>query len=156
MGPGDSGILGLENTTVDAVIISGDKAIFDSSFPPAVVLAPPGTITGSSRESVNALTVCVEGDEATVVVAGASYFTPSFPVPGVGTLTIESLAPDQKARKGKSGGRVVILKGTKFRARFQVNVPAQIIPPSGPVLDPNPIYSGTGSFLTTNTKVKME
>ena len=141
---------------MDFVIITGDKAIFDPSFPPAIVTAPPGTITGSSREKVNAPIVCVDGDEATVVVPGAVYFTPSFPVPGVGTLTIESLGADQKAKKGKSGGRVVILKGTKFRARFEVNAPATIIQVSGPVPDPTTVYSGTGSFLTTNTLVKME
>jgi hypothetical protein len=141
---------------MDFAIIQGDQAIFDPSFPPAIVTAPPGTISGSSRDKVNGLIVCVEGDEASVIVAGAVYFTPSFPIPGVGTLTIESLGPDQKARKAKSGGRAVILKGTKFRARFQVSAPAQVIQPAGTVLDPTPIYAGMGSFITTNTRVQMQ
>ncbi len=141
---------------MDFVIITGDQAVFDPSFPPATVVAPPGMITGSTKEKINGLIICAAGDEASVVVAGAAYFTPSFPIPGVGTLTIESLAADQQARKGKSGSRAVILKGTKFRARFQVNVPAQVIQVSGPVLDPTPVYSGTGSFITTNTRVRAE
>jgi hypothetical protein len=87
------------------------------------------------------------------VVAGAVYFTPAFSIPGAGTLTIESLGPDQKAQKGKSGGRVFILRGSKFRARFQVNAPATA--PSGGA-DPTPIYSGTGSFITTNTRARAE
>ncbi len=55
-----------------------------------------------------------------------------------------------------TGGRAVILKGTKFRARFQVSAPAQIVQPTGPVFDPNHVYSGTGSFVTTNRKTRME
>lgn len=142
---------------MDFIIITGDQALFDTSFAPATVIAPPGVITGTSKEKINGSIVCAVGDEASVVVAGAAYVTPSFPIPGVGTLTIESLGADQQAQKGKTGGRAAILKGTKFRARFQVNVPAQVIPASGtPVLDATPIYSGTGSFVTMNTRVAAE
>ena len=141
---------------MDFVIITGDQAVFDTAFTPATVVAPPGIITGTAKESVNNLTVCAEGDEASVVVSGAVYFTPSFPIPGVGTLTIESLGPDQKARKGQSASRALILKGTKFRARFQVVSPA-MVPTSGPPApDPMPIYFGTGSFITTNTRLQAE
>ena len=139
---------------MDFVIISGDQAVFDPSFLPATVTAPPGVITGTAKGKVSGLLACVEGDEASVVVAGAVYFTPSFPIPGAGTLTIESLGPDQKAQKGKSGGRVFILRGSKFRARFQVNAPATA--PSGGAPDPTPVYSGTGSFITTNTRARAE
>jgi hypothetical protein len=142
--------------TGDLAVIHGDQAIFDPSFPPATVAAPPGVISGSSADKCGGLVVCVEGDESTVVVTGAVYFTPSFPIPGAGTLTIESLNVDQKAVKATSNGRKVILKGTKFRARFQVSAPAQVTTPSGTTPDPNPIYSGTGSFVTTNTKLKAE
>jgi Contractile injection system spike tip protein len=139
---------------MDFVIVSGDQAIFDPSFLPATVTAPPGVITGTAKGKVSGLLACVEGDEASVVVAGAVYFTPSFPIPGAGTLTIESLGPDQKAQKGKSGGRVFILRGSKFRARFQVNAPATA--PSGGAPDPTPVYSGTGNFITTNTRARAE
>jgi Contractile injection system spike tip protein len=141
---------------MDFVIINGDQAVFDPSFAPATVIAPPGVITGTAKEKVSGLVACAEGDESSVVVAGAVYFTPSFPIPGAGTLTIESLGPDQKARKGKSAGRVLILRGSKFRARFQVNAPATVPSINGPVPDPTPIYSGTGSFVTTNTVARAE
>lgn len=142
---------------MDFVIINGDQAVFDPSFAPATVIAPPGVITGSARKKINGLIACTEGDEATVVVAGAVYFTPSFPIPGAGTLTIESLGPDQKAKKGKSVGRALILRGSKFRVRFQVAAPAQVIQPGGTTVpDLTPVYSGTGSFITTNTRVRAE
>jgi hypothetical protein len=140
---------------MDLVIITGDQAIFDPPFPPATVMAPPGVITGTAQESVNKIKVCAEGDEGSVVVSGAVYFTPSHPIPGVGTLFIESLGPDQRAKKGKSTNRALILKGTKFRARFQVASPA-MSPPPGSTPDPVPIYFGTGSFITTNTLLKSE
>jgi len=141
---------------MDFVIISGDQAVFDPAFAPATVAAAPGVITGSAREKVNGLVACAAGDEATVVVAGAVYFTPSFPIPGAGTLTIETLGPDQKAKKAKSSSRALILRGSKFRARFQVAAPAQVPVAGGTMPDPTPVYSGTGSFVTTNTRVRAE
>jgi len=141
---------------MDLIIITGDQAVFDPAFVPATVAAPPGVITGSARKKINGLVACTEGDEATVVVAGAVYFTPSFPIPGVGTLTIESLGPDQKAKKAKSSSRALILRGSKFRARFEVAAPAQVPIVGGTSPDPTPIYSGTGSFVTKNTRVRAE
>ena len=141
---------------MDFVIINSDQAIFDPSFPPAIVMAPPSVITGTAKAKVSGLPACAEGDETSVVVAGAVYVTPSFPIPGAGTLTIESLGPDQTAQKGKSGGRFFILRGGKFRARFQVNAPATVPSGGGPVPDPTPVYNGTGTFITTNTRVLAE
>lgn len=141
---------------MDFVIVNGDQAVFDPSFPPASVIAPPGIVTGTAKGKVSGLVACVEGDEASVVVAGAVYVTPAFPIPGVGTLTIESLGPGQKAQKGKSGGRAFILRGSKFRARFQVSAPATVISGGNPVPDPTPVYSGTGSFITTDTRARAE
>ena len=46
--------------------------------------------------------------------------------------------------------------GTKFRARFQVAAPAQVPTAGGPAPDPTPVYSGTGSFITANTRVQAE
>lgn len=51
--------------------------------------------------------------------------TPQHSIPGVRMLTIESLAGDQKAKKTKSGGKPVLLKGSSFKAKFQVMLPAQ-------------------------------
>jgi hypothetical protein len=137
---------------VDIVILSGDQAIFNPSFPPATVVPLPGTISAGNRANRNQISVCVEGDESTLVVAGAAYISGAFVTPGVGTLTIESLGSDQKAQNAKSGGKALILKGTLFRAKFQVSSPATN--PSSGAADPVPIYNGTGYFLTTNTVLK--
>ena len=138
---------------MDFIVVTGDQAIFDAAFPPATVVAPPGTITGSGRSTVNGTPVCVQGDEATVVVAGAAYVSPGFPTPGVGILTITGLAPDQISQKDRSGGRSILLKGGQFTAQLQVVGPATN---PGGALDPGPIYSGSGSFLTINAKVQAE
>ena len=136
---------------MDFVILSGDQAIFDPAFPPAVAVPIPGVISGTAQAK-NKVTACVEGDQASVVVAGAAYISGAFATPGVATLTIESLGADQVARQAQSGGKGLILKGTKFRAKLQVTVPA-VNPISG-APDPAPIYYGTGSFVTTNVVLK--
>jgi hypothetical protein len=122
------------------------------SFPPATVIAPPGILTGTGRATVNGVTVCVQGDEASAMVAGAAYFTPAFPTPGVGILTITGLAPDQVSTKGSSGGRPILLRGSQYRAQLQVVAPATNPGTGAP--DPVPIYSGSGSFMTVNTKAQ--
>ncbi len=50
----------------------------------------------------------------------------------------------------------MLLKGSTFKAKFQVMTPAQQPPPGPgpPIPDATPQYSGTGSFITTNLKVK--
>jgi hypothetical protein len=136
----------------DFVIRTGDQAMWNPSFPPAVVTAPPGVITGSSKSKVGGQIACVAGDEATVIVAGAVYISGAFATPGTGTLTIESLGSDQQATKGKSGSLALILKGSLFRARFQVTSPA--VNPNSGVPDPTPQYSGTGQWITSNAVTK--
>jgi uncharacterized Zn-binding protein involved in type VI secretion len=138
----------------DFVLVTGDLVMFIPSFGPATIVPVPGTLTGTGRCSVGGKPVCVEGDEAMVVVPGVTYMSAAFPIPGVGILTIDSLGGDQKATKTKSGGKAVLLKGSTFNARLQVTVPAQVV--SGPttVPDASPQYSGTGQFVTTNVQVK--
>ena len=82
--------------------------------------------------------------------------TPVYSIPGVGTLSIQSLGGNQKAKKNKSAGKPLLLKGSTFTAKFQVMTPAQQPPkgPTPPIPDATPQYSGTGSFMTTNLKVK--
>ena len=134
---------------MDYVILNGDQAIFDASFSPAVVVPMPGTISASNPASSGESSVCVEGDESSVVVPGAAYTSGAFSTPGVGTLTIESLGSDQTTQNAKSNETALILKGSQFQAKFEVTAPA-INPASG---EPDPVttYSGTGSFVTTNT-----
>ena len=115
----------------------------------------PGTISAGNQAKGNQVSVCVEGDESTVIAAGAAYTSGAFVTPGVGTLTIESLGSDQVAQNAKSGDKGLILKGSQFRAKFQVSSPAMNpSPPSGPVPDPVSTYNGTGYFITTNTVLK--
>jgi hypothetical protein len=82
------------------------------------------------------------------------YMSGPFSIPGVGTLKIASLAPNQKTMKTKHKGKPIIIKGAMFVAKFEVQSPAQQPTAAGPVPDPMPMYSGQGSFITTNFKSK--
>lgn len=138
----------------DFILTTGDIAMFNPTFGQAIVTVIPGNIVGSSTDTINKKMVCVDGDEKTVIVPGCPYITPTHSIPGVGMLMIDSLAPNQKAQRTKSRGKPVLLKGGTFKAKFQVLVPAQQPTPGGPVPDPMPQYMGTGSFITTNFRVK--
>jgi hypothetical protein len=98
--------------------------------------------------------VCVQGDEASVSVPGVSYVSPPFTAPGVGTLTIQSLGVDQLGQRTSSSQKPVILKGSTFTAQFQVTVQAKQVTPNGTILDPVPLYTGTGQFVTSNVRSK--
>jgi hypothetical protein len=137
----------------DHVLIDGDKANFMPSFGEAPVVVQPGTLTASGPATLNGKKVCVAGDEASVSVNACMYTTPSYPIPGTGTLQIKKLAGDQTARKTRSGGTPVLLVGSSFEATFTVNSPAmKPKPPAPPDPDPKQQYTGTGTFTTTNTK----
>jgi hypothetical protein len=134
----------------DFVVKTGDIATFNPTFGAAIVVVAPGNITGSGRFKVDGQLACVQGDEASVSVPGVSYVTASFPIPGTGTITIQSLAADQLGQKTSSSQKPVILKGSMFTAQFQVSAKASVSTPSGPVFDPVPLYTGTGQFVTSN------
>jgi Contractile injection system spike tip protein len=140
------------------VLMTGDKVIFDTSFPPAQVIALPGTLIGSALSlKVNTMPVCVQGDEKKVVVPGCPYTAGSFSTPGVGILTIKQLAPDQLSKVTSDNNKKVLLKGSKFDATFLVVAPALMpAPPGPPVPDPLKMYNGKGSFLTLNTILTSE
>ena len=140
----------------DSILTTGDQAMFNPTFGQAIVIVRPGNLIGSSKDKVNGKIVCVDGDEKKVIVPGCTYMTSKYSIPGVGILTIESLAGDQKAKKTNSGGKPVLLKGSSFKAKFQVMVPAQQPPPGpgSPIPDSTPQYSGSGTFITTNLLIK--
>ena len=138
----------------DSILITGDKALFNPTFGAATVVVQPGTLTGSSKGKIGGKPVCVDGDEKKVIVPGCTYMTPQHTIPGVGTLSIQSLGGNQKARKTKDKGKPVLLKGSTFTAKFQVMTPAQQPSTPNPIPDSTPQYSGTGSFVTTNIKAK--
>ena len=136
----------------DFVIVTGDQAIFNPNFPPATVVVQPGIITGTGRSTTVGPIVCIRGDEASVIVPGCAYFTPTY-VGGFGTLTISALNADQIAKQTKFAGTPAILKGTLFTAKFTVTIPAPLAVGTGP---PDPVlsYVGNGQFQTTNFKLK--
>ncbi|MBR8837429.1 MAG: hypothetical protein DSM106950_26320 [Stigonema ocellatum SAG 48.90 = DSM 106950] len=139
---------------LDFILTTGDQAIFNPTFGKAIVVVLPGILTGTGKATVTSRTICVEGDERQVIVPGCPYTSPPFVTPGAGILTIQSLAANQKARRVKSGGKAVLLKGNTFKAKFQVMFPA--MQPSIPVPIPDQllVYTGTGTFMTTNFRVK--
>lgn len=140
----------------DWVLIDGDQALFMPSFGGATVAVQPGRLSGSGPLTVNGKPACVSGDEGSVSVPGCTYLAPPYVIPGSGTLTIDQLAGDQLAPNSKTGSVDLMVKGSKFTAKFSVNAPAmQPQPaPSPPTPDSSTEYSGSGQFLTTNNKLK--
>lgn len=141
---------------LDFILINGDIVNFMPAFGPATVVVQPGTLMGSGKSSLAGKMVCVDGDEKNVQVPGCMYMTPVYSIPGTGTLKIDSLGGDQKATKTNSNGKAVLLKGSNFVAKFEVQSPAKQPPPGpgAPIPDGSPQYSGNGTFITTNTKWK--
>lgn len=139
----------------DEILRSGDKAIYNPTFGPALVTVQPGTLTGSAPQ-VNAVkaAVCVQGDEASATVPGCTYVSGAFTIPGTGTLSISALGADQVSRKSRAGGKPLLLRGTTFTARFTITSPAAKPTPDGPTPDPLPMYTGSGSFQTGNVTVR--
>ncbi len=138
----------------DYILIDGDIANFMPNFGAAVVAPQPGTLQGSGPATLNGANVCVEGDEQNVEVPGCVYIAGQYCIPGTGTLKIDSLAGDQVATKTQTGGTAVMLKGSQFNAKFEVQSPAQQPPPGlgSPIPDSSTEYAGQGSFITANTK----
>jgi hypothetical protein len=138
----------------DFILIDGDQVIFMPAFTPAIVIVQPGKLAGSGPATIGGKAICVAGDESKVSVAGCTYMTPQYSIPGTGTLKISALAANQKATKTQTGGKKVLLKGGNFTAKFEVQSPAKQPPPGpgSPIPDATPQYSGNGMFVTTNMK----
>jgi hypothetical protein len=139
----------------DLVLVDGDQAQFLPAFGSAVVVVQPGRLSGSGPLTIGGKKACVSGDESSVSVPSCSYTAPPFVIPGTGTLEIAALGADQLAATSKSGSAKLMVKGATFTAAFSVQSPAMQPNPSGPpVSDPAPKYSGSGSFITANAKMK--
>lgn len=138
----------------DFILVDGDKAIFLPAFGAAIVAVKPGALKASGKATLAGKKICLEGDEASVEVAGCNYIAGGYVIPGAGTLKISKLGADQVAKKSKNN-KAVMLKGSMFDAEFEVASPAkQPAPPGPPVPDSNAKYSGKGQFMTTNLKWK--
>ncbi len=141
----------------DYAILDGDQAVFMPAFGAAVIVVRPGRMIASGMTTLLGKKICVKGDETKLIVPGCAYITPVYSIPGVGTLKINALGGNQTSKKTKSGSKEVIVKGSSFKAVFEVQTPAQQ-PPKGltpPVPDAAPQYSGNGTFITTNIKFKV-
>ena len=134
----------------DYVLMEGDLAMFLPTFGAATVVVRPGTLQGTGKTALTGKKICLEGDESKVAVQGCLYITPQYSVPGTGTLKISKLGGDQTSKKTKSGNKPVMLKGSSFTAKFEVLAPA-IDPVSG-APDATPSYSGSGNFMSMNSK----
>lgn len=135
----------------DFILIDGDQANFNPAFGIATVVVRLGDLKASGASTLNGKKVCIDGDEKSVSVPSCVYTAGSYTIPGTGTLKILVLGGDQKAQKTNSAGKPVLLKGSTFTAIFEVQNPAKQ-PPPALTPDATPQYSGTGNFITTNTK----
>jgi hypothetical protein len=136
----------------DFILTEGDKANFLPTFGMAVVVVKPGSLQGSGLATINGKKMCVKGDETAVEVSDCPYISVQYPISGMGTLKIAKLAADQIAKKTKTGGDLVLLRGGQFTAVFQVSTPAKH--PSGLQDIAKKEYSGKGTFMNTNKKIK--
>src|SRR5262249_35744959 len=122
-------------------------------FGAAIVVLAPGTLAGSGPAKIGGEAACGDGDETKGKKEGWAYTSGAFFTPGVGNFIIEAFGGDQKAKKTKTGGKAVLLKGSTFTAKFEITTPA--VNPNSGVSDPLPTYSGgSGSFMNTNMTVK--
>ena len=140
----------------DFILIEGDQVIFLPNFGAATVVVKPGQLKGSGPCTLNGKKLCIVGDEAGVSVPGCTYTAGPFTIPGVGTLKVASLGANHTARQTNTGGRPLLLKGSNFIARFEVQTAAKQPPrgPGAPIPDSAAQYTGAGQFATTNSVLK--
>ena len=139
---------------MDYILIDKDIVQFMPAFGAALVVVQPGKLKASGESTFKGKKVGVEGDEKEVEVPGCPYISGAYTVPGTGTLKIAGLNSDQIAQHTQTGGKKMLLKGSSFKAKFEVQTPAQIPPPSS-TPDPMTQYTGgTGMFITTNGTYK--
>jgi hypothetical protein len=143
----------------DWIIMENDQAIFIPVFGAAVVVVQPGIMKATGKTTITGKKICLVGDEKDVSVPGCMYITSIHSIPGTGPWKIDALAGDQQSQKTSSGGKKIIVKGSTFTAKFEVQVAAKdpsTIPSMGkPTDDTTTSYSGSGNFVTTNMKFKI-
>src|SRR5262245_61060829 len=102
------------------ILIDGDAVSFMPVFGLAIVTVTPGRVSGSGSggpgDLIQGKRPCVEGDERGIIVPGCAYMSGQHSIPGVGTLKIERLAPDQVAQNTRFGGKRALLVGSMFAA----------------------------------------
>lgn len=136
----------------DSIVVHGDMVVFEPSFGPATVVSVPTPIKGSGKATVKGKKMCVVGDEkkSKFKVDNCMYTVSGYAAPGMGTIEIYMLAPDQISKKTTTGGKKVILKGGDCIAIFTPKTKAKVAVAPAVVEDPIPFYAGKGKFVTPN------
>lgn len=139
----------------DFIIVTGDM-IQVTITPPAIVpmlMAPVPLVGTGQTVLVGGKPICLEGDELPPSLkAPMPYTAPPYVTPGTGKLEI-TLLPTNKTIQTENGKKILI-KGATFTAKFNVQTPAQMPTPAGPVPDPVAVKPGTAQFITTNVQIK--
>jgi hypothetical protein len=117
------------------------------------VVVRPGVMIGTGQILIDGSIACVQGDAFLVRVEMCSYVTLGGHAGGFGTLTIAALNADQIAQRTTFLKKPAILRGTQFTAHFTPTIKGVTLPPAS-IVDPVPVYFGTGSFVTTNVRSK--
>lgn len=133
------------------ILADNDLAMFLPVFGLATVVTRPGILKGSGKALLSKRKLCLEGDEKQISIDGCIYTTSMYPIPGIGTIKIKSLADNHKAKKCLIKDKPVLLQGGQFTAEFSVMIPAKTPPPSV-TTDSTEAYTGYGQFLTKNIK----
>ena len=138
----------------DFVIKTGDM-IQITVPPPSVVpqLIAPVPLTGSSTNLlIGGSPACLQGDELPPAIQGPLIYTsPPYVTPGTGTIQIVLLPTNLTTTT--QNGKPILLKGATFQAIFNVQSPAMMPTPVGPVPDPLMVKPSTAQFITTDTTV---
>lgn len=137
---------------MSAVIVDGDKMVFEPSFGDRIViLVSPPIIHGTGHATIGGMKVCIKGDEANVKL-NATYTTSSHTTPGTGIVTIKALDSSQLASECNSAAALITKGQQKFTASFTPNAPATTPPDSSPDLVTDP-SDGKGEFMASQSWV---
>ena len=139
----------------DFIIVTGDM-IQVTITPPAIVpllMAPVPLVGTGQTVLIGGKPICLEGDELPPSLkAPMPYTAPPYVTPGTGKLEI-TLLPNNKTIQTQNGKKILV-KGATFTVKFNVQTPAQMPTPAGPVPDPVAVKPGTAQFITTNVQIK--
>jgi hypothetical protein len=136
----------------DTMIVDGDM-IQITINPPTVVpqLIAPVALVASGFTKVSDKAVCIEGDELPPSLKSPlQYMSPPYVIPGMGKISV-TLKSANKTSVATDNDKKMLLKGSTFDAKFEVQSPAQQPSPGGPIPDSSTSYSGTAQFISTNT-----
>jgi len=138
----------------DLIIKTGDSLTVTIPAASVPKLEAPVQLMGSGTDVlVDGMPVCLPSDvQLPAALTGPlPYTAPPFTIDGTGTLTLG--APNATALT-LSDGNPIVIQG-QFSATFTVDVedPATMETPDGPVPDPVLVKAGSANFNTTNTTV---